>query len=313
MIQNRPSSGLMAGDPVFAQFWRFLTQFISYRQKRSITLYGHSISVKPNTTVMKIISTFFISCLLCFSAQSQSFKFIGNYSLGLPQQQMAQNIQAIHSFHVGGLYQLPQQLKNLSVGLELGAGLYAHEKIDQTFNFDANTSTVVPVNYNSNVFNVNLQTRFQFLDEETNMIVPYVNAKAGLYNFFSNVYIEDPADPNGCRALEKKNLINDNTFYWGAGAGFQINPSIFSKHKRSGPVMIDISINTVRGGKLDYINTKDLKDEQNMPQLDGKPLMVRFINVSTQAIHQHKVAQVFTSSLRVLEIKGGVILKIGRW
>jgi len=262
---------------------------------------------------MKIISTLFISCLLYITASSQSLKFISDYGLGLPQQQMGQNIQAIHSLHVGGLYQLPCQLKNLSVGLELGAGIYAHKKIDQTFNFDANTSTVVPVNYNSNVFNVNLQTRFQLLDENTHMIVPYVNAKAGLYNFFSNVYVEDPADPSGCRPLEKKNLINDNAWYWGAGAGFQINPSIFSKHKKDGPVMIDISINTVRGGKLDYINTKHLEDEQNMPQTDGKPLLVRFINVSTQDIHQHKVAQVFTSPLRILEIRGGVILKIDKW
>lgn len=260
---------------------------------------------------MKILSTLFISCLLYFTASSQSLKFITDYSLGLPQQQMGQNIPAIHSLHAGGLYQLPRQFKNLSVGLELGIGIYAHEKIDQTFNFDANTSTVVPVNYTSNVFNANLQTRYSILDEKRHMIVPYINAKAGLYNFFSNINIEDPNDPNGCRALEKKNLINDKTLYWGAGAGFQINPSIFSKHKKDGPVMIDISVNTIRGGKLDYINTKDLKDEQDIPQSAYKPLMVKFINVSTQAIHEHKVAQVHTSALRLLEVRAGLVVKIG--
>jgi hypothetical protein len=260
---------------------------------------------------MKIFSTLLICCLLYFTANSQSFKFIGDYSLGLPQQQMAQNIQGIHSLHVGGLYQLPRRLKNLSVGLELGVGVYAHEKIDQTFNFDANTSTVVPVNYNSNVINGNLQTRYQFLDERRSMIVPYINAKAGVYNFYSNVNIEDPNDPGGCRALEQKNLISDYTFYWGAGAGFQINPSIFSKHRKDGPIMFDISINTIRGGRLDYINTKHLKDEQDLPQTGGKPLMVKFINVSTQDIHEHKVAQVYTSALRILEIRGGLILRIG--
>jgi hypothetical protein len=100
--------------------------------------------------------------------------------------------------------------------------------------------------------------------------------------------------------------------YWGAGAGFQINPSIFSKQKKDGPVMIDISINTIRGGQLDYINTKHLKDEQDIPQTGGKPLMVRFINVNTQDIHEHKVAQVYTSALRILEIRAGVILNIGK-
>lgn len=258
---------------------------------------------------MKIISTCFISCLSSFAVNAQSVKVITDYGLGLPQQHMAENIQAIHSFHIGGLYQLPGNLKNLSVGLELGCGLYAYKKIDQTFYFDANTATVVPVIYNSNVFNANLQARYQFLDEKTSMIVPYINAKAGTYNFFSNIMIEDPDDPDGCHPLDKKKLINDYTLYWSAGAGFQINSSIFSKHKKPGPVLFDLSINTIRGGNLDYINTRHLKDEQDFTQEGGKPMMVKFINVGTQDIHEHKVAQVYNSSLRILEIKVGVILK----
>jgi hypothetical protein len=261
---------------------------------------------------MKILFTLFISCLLYFSASSQSFKLTGGYTLGLPQQQMAQNIQASHGLHIGGLYQLPRQFKNLFAGLELGGGTYAHKKIDQTFNFDANTSTVVPVDYNSNVFHANAQIRYQFLDENRSMIVPYINAKAGLYRIFSNVLIEDPADADGCQPLDKKNLISDKTMFWGAGAGFQINPSIFSKHRKNGPLMIDVSINTIRGGKLDYINTKHLKDEEEVPQMGGKPLLVKFINVGTQDIHEHKVAQVYTSPLRMLEIRAGVVFNIGK-
>jgi hypothetical protein len=258
---------------------------------------------------MKKISTLFISSLLYFTASSQAFKFNIDYGLGLPQQQMASNIQAIHHFHMGGLYQLPNKLKNLSVGIELGAGVYAHKKINQTFNFDANTSTVVPVNYNSNAGNFALQARYQLLDDNR-LIVPYVTAKGGLYTFYSNIAIEDPDDPDGCHPLDKKSLIKDKTMYWGAGAGFQIDPSIFSKRKTDGPVKIDISINTIYGGKLDYINTKHLKDEQEIPQTGGKPLLVRFLNVSTQDIHEHKVAQVYTSPLRILEIRGGIVWEL---
>jgi hypothetical protein len=263
---------------------------------------------------MKKIFTLFIGCLFYFIASSQPFKVALNYGLGLPQSQMGSNIQAIHNFHLGGLYQLPNQFKNLSVGLELGVGVYSHQKIDQTFNFDANTSTVVPVNYNSNVFNANVQARYQLLDERTSMIVPYINAKAGLYNFYSNVVIEDPNDPDGCHPLDKKNLINDKTMYWGGGVGFELNPLMFSKRKnKDGPVRIDVSVNTIYGGKLDYINTKHLKDEQDMPETGGKPLYVKFINVSTQDIHEHKVAQVYTSALRVLEVRAGVILNLSKW
>ncbi len=34
--------------------------------------------------------------------------------------------------------------------------------------------------------------------------------------------------------------------------------------------------------------------------MGGKPLLVKFINVGTQDIHQHKVAQVYNSPLRIL-------------
>lgn len=259
---------------------------------------------------MKRSFTLFCSCILYITASSQPFKVAFDYGLGLPQQQMASNIQSIHSLHVGGLYQLPDKLKNLSVGLDLGVGMYAHKTIHQTFNFDANTSTVLPVNYNSNVFNASLQARYQLLGNK-GPIVPYVSARAGLYNFYSNIVIEDPDDPDGCHPLDRKSLINDKTFYYGGGIGFQIDPSIFSKRKSDGPVKIDLSVNTIYGGKLDYINTKHLKHEDDMMQPEGKPIYVKFINVGTQDIHEHSVAQVFTSPLRIVEIRAGVLVNFG--
>lgn len=223
---------------------------------------------------------------------------------------MGKNIQPVHSLQTGVLYQLPGELKRLSAGLEFGIGIYAHERIDQTFQFDNNTSTVLPVDYSSNAFNANLQARFDLLSDK-NFIIPYINAKGGLYNFYSSIYIGDPEDDGGCHALEQENIINDKTMYWSAGGGLQINPTIFSKNKRSTKVMIDISANTIRGGEINYINTKHLMDAQTMNDPDGKPLEVQFINVSTQSIHEHTVAQVYTSPLRILEFRAGITLKLG--
>jgi len=257
---------------------------------------------------MKFIYTLLL-CFLFFSANSQQWKFTTSYSLGTPRQEMGNNIQPAHSLQTGVLYQLPGALKQLSVGLEFGIGIYAHERIDQTFQFDNNTSTVVPVDYSSNVFNANLQARFNLLSDKY-LIIPYVNAKGGLYNFYSSIYIGDPEDADGCHALEQENIINDKTMYWSAGGGLQINTGIFSKNKHSSKVMIDLSANTIRGGTLNYINTKHLMDAQNTSDPDGKPLNVEFINVSTQAIHEHTVAQVYTSTLRMLEFRAGVTINL---
>jgi len=258
---------------------------------------------------MKFISTFLLGFLF-FSANSQQWKFTTSYSLGIPRQEMSKNIQPAHSLQTGILYQFPGQLNRLSAGLEFGIGIYAHERIDQTFQFDNNTSTVLPVDYSSNVFNANLQARFNLLSDK-NFIIPYINAKGGLYNFYSSIYIGDPEDDGGCHALEQENIMNDKTMYWSAGGGLQINPTLFSKNKRITKVMIDISANTIRGGEINYINTKHLMDAQSMNDPDGKPLEVKFINVSTQAIHEHTVAQVYTSPLRILEFRAGITLSLG--
>src|SRR6266496_894544 len=111
---------------------------------------------------MKFISTLLLG-LFFLSANSQQWKIISSYSLGIPRQQMEKNIQPAHSLQAGILYQLPGTLKQLSVGAELGIGSYASKRIEQTFQFDNNTSSVVPVNYNSNTFNANLQARLNIL------------------------------------------------------------------------------------------------------------------------------------------------------
>lgn len=257
---------------------------------------------------MKFISTLFLGFLF-FSANGQQWKFTTSYSLGIPRQEMGKNIQPAHSLQTGVLYQFPGELKRLYAGLEFGIGIYAHERIDQTFQFDNNTTTVLPVDYSSNVFNANIQARFDLLSDK-NFIIPYINAKGGLYNFYSSVYIGDPEDDGGCRALEQETILNDKTMYWSAGGGLQINPTIFSKNKRSSNVVIDISANTIRGGTLSYINTKHLMEPPDISDPDGKPLDVQFINASTQSIHEHTVAQVYTSPLRILEFRAGITIRL---
>jgi hypothetical protein len=257
------------------------------------------------------ISTLLLAVLaFSNSAYSQSWKVTGGYSLALPQNEMKKNIQPAHSLEVGLMRRMPGNFKQLSLGIEMGLGLYASKRIDQTFQFDNNTASIVPVNYTSNTFNIAIQSRYNILSDK-NMVVPYLTAKGGLYNFFSTITVEDPDNPDGCHALQRRNIMNDHTLYISAGGGLQFDPAIFSRRKIRGPVMIDIGVNTIYGGTLDYINTRHLVDAQTLNDPAGKPLEVRFINASTQSIHEHTVAQVFTSPLRLLEIRAGVTVALG--
>lgn len=259
---------------------------------------------------MKIISTLLVLTFFSFSVFAQPWKITAGYSLGTPRQVMKKNIPPAHSLQAGVLYQLPGQLARLAVGTELGIGIYANKRIEQTFQFDNNTASLVPVNYTSNVFNANIQARYDLLSKK-NFIIPYIQAKGGVFGFFSNVLVEDPEDPDGCHALERENIINDKTMYWSAGGGLQINPGIFAKRKQKRNTVIDLSVNSIRGGTVNYINTRNLVDAQNSGSPESKPLHVRFINANTQAIHEHTVAQVHNSVLRMLEIRAGIMVNLG--
>jgi hypothetical protein len=249
---------------------------------------------------MKLIYSF-IFLLIGFSSSAQLNISVG-YSLGLPGQEMAKNINELHSLATEVTYRLPGKLSRIQAGLDLGWGSYANESREQTFDFGNGTVTETMVNYSSNVAQARLMARV-FLLENKN-VLPYVSGKAGYSAFYSNVYIEDPHDPNGCRALDQDNIIRDGTISGAYGGGFLVDFALFSRKKSGGNHYIDFSVNKSSGGKIDYINTKKLVDANNPPAgSDGKPLNVRFINASTQQIHEHQVAQVYTTPLRMLEFK----------
>lgn len=244
---------------------------------------------------------------------SAQFELGGAYSLSVPQQEMAKNIQPLHSLNSTLLYRLPGKMSRVSFGAELGIGIYAMVSKDQDLRFPDGSGINTTFLYTSNVFQANLLSRVNLFEKAK--LNPYINGKGGYANFFSNVTVEDPDDPSACRPVERKTLISDNSFYLAYGGGVELDLSLFSRKQKPGVAIIDISINSVRGGKLDYINTKNIQEhihtDPNNPApaptpVKSTPLNLRFINLSTQTVHEHQVAEVYNSPLRMLDIRIGV-------
>ena len=251
---------------------------------------------------MRYIYTLLFTIITLSSSAQLSINM--GYALGTPRQKMAENIKPVHSIAAGAMYQLPGALNRIQAGVDLSWGMYANTQKKQTFNFGNGTSTETFVNYSSNVIQGGLVTKVFFLEDKN--IMPYVSGKLGYTSFYSNIYIEDPDDPDGCQALDQRNLIKDGTFTKTYGGGVQVSWNMFgckkSRDRKDG--YIDFSVNNIRGGNLDYINTKKLIDASAPPPAsEGKPLNVRFINATTQEIHEHQVAEVYTTPLRLLEFR----------
>ncbi len=240
--------------------------------------------------------------IIGFKAFSQSYMNIG-YSLGAPQQKMNEKINPLHSLTTGIFFRIPGLGDRLELGAEGSWGTYASTQKEQTFNFSNGASTRTYVNYSSNVLQGGLTARVLLLKNKA--VTPYLSGRAGYSSFYSTIFIEDPHDADGCRPLDQKTLLKDGTFMTGYGGGLQIDWAVFNpnSHKKRG--FIDLRVQNIRGKNIDYINTKKLIDASNPPPPgeDGKSVSVKFINATTNEIHEHQVAEVYTTPLRMLEFK----------
>lgn len=250
---------------------------------------------------MKISSTLLLS-LICSTAFSQSYFNIG-YSLHAPQQQMNEKINSLHSLSAGISFKIPKISKQLQVGAEASWGSYASTSKEQTFRFPNGATTRTLVNYSSNVLQGAVHAKWMLLKDKG--VTPYITAKAGYASFYSTIFIEDPHDPDGCRPLDQKTLNKDGTMIGGYGGGVQIDWSLFSKSADKRRSYIDLRVQNIRGNKIDYINTKKLIDASAPPPPgeNGKAVSVKFINATTNEIHEHQVAEVYTTPLRMMEVK----------
>lgn len=252
--------------------------------------------------------TAFIATSICASAQ---IKGGFSYSLSLPLHEMKQNIRPVHSMNITFISQV-KGISKLSWGIEGSIGQYAAFTKDQDIRFPDGSGTTTKVSYSSNVASAGILTHFNLLKEKK--LNPYLVGKLGYASFFSNVTVADPENDDDCRPLDKKTPVSDHSFFAAYGAGLQIDLSSKNKIKKT---WIDISASQLHGSKLDYINIKDIKDhihnDPNNPQPPpdkSVPLNIRFVNVSSQVIHEHQLAEVYHSPLRLLEIKVGLIWRL---
>jgi hypothetical protein len=258
---------------------------------------------------MKLLYTA-VFTLFTICSQAQHYLTTG-LSWGNPGDEMADNIGSLQNVSAGYMYRLPGCLNRFSIGAEVSFGLYGDAEKLQTFNFPGGGSTQTWVYYSSQASQTSVTGKFNIVNGK--FFTPYINGKLGYALFFSTIFVEDPHDEDGCKPLQQKNLIRDGTMMTAYGGGIQMNIGIFDKYKKPRNSWIDLSINKIKGGSLDYINTKRLIDAGSPPVgSDGKAVNVRFINATTQEIHEHQVAEVYTTPLNMLDIKLSYYFRIGK-
>jgi hypothetical protein len=245
----------------------------------------------------------------CFAQVEFGFGYSNQSPLG----DMAGNINAAHGFNLQAGYRLPFAGKQFVVSFETGTGRYGKKKVTQSFqNEDMSTAAEYPVNY-INFANYNhLNLRYEILKNKA--ITPYVQLLGGYQSLGTRVRINvyDENDRDDCKPLENEVTFRKGSMVWGYGAGLIMKLGTKSHCNPMNGASINLSVSRIHGNRIDYVNVKQLEQPAaTQPTTDdSKPLTMRFVNINTNHIHNHTVAQLHNSALQQLQVKLGLLFDL---
>ncbi len=247
----------------------------------------------------KVLPILLLSCLSFFSTYSQ---IAAHYDFSIPIGEMGTRINQVHGLILS--MESPIKKLPLSIGGEVGFNFYGMKTLEQELPFHNGYITKTDVHYTTSFTTYAGTLKFQKRSE--NNIQPYAMVKAGVLHFHSNMTIDDPEDPLGCEALDKKVLLKDFTWMASLGAGTSMNWQVFKKSSTSSIVLNLGAFYTV-GGPADYLKMSKSGDPVD-PK--GKLYYVRFEHVPTGEVHEHSIGKVYNSVTNLLTLRLGVTFKL---
>lgn len=209
-------------------------------------------------------------------------------------------------------------LPNVPVFLELrGAlGQYSSRTTEETFVFDDGTSTVTDVSFSSNMHRLSFGTKIYY----TSFYRPvraYITPQIGYSFMKSRIRIADPEDTDGCAPLDNKIKHRAAGASYGLelGAEFDIR-KIFTGNDRP-EQRLYLSVSYLGSfNKMDYVNVRYMSDHEHgitagdhnhALSEENRDLTAEFINLATENIHEHKIAEIYRTPLRFVTVNVGYV------
>ncbi len=210
-----------------------------------------------------------------------------------------------------GLQFAYKPIQRIPVLLELkgSVGSYSNRTLKQTYYFDSVSSTTTNVTYSSAMNRLNFGAKIYFANEYR-AFRPYLTPQVGMAFMRSKIVIADPQDQDDCKALERKTTQRYSGFTYGGELGLEVsmnqlfkNVESENKHRLYASVTFMNSFNT-----FEYVNVKYMQDHDHAAMTggstevitteDGRDINTTFINVSTNSLHEHKIAELYRTQLQ---------------
>nr|WP_294905786.1 hypothetical protein [uncultured Lacibacter sp.] len=258
----------------------------------------------------KLILAFTGVCLYLTSAAQFDFGF--GYSNQAPLGDMAGNISSAHGFNAQVGYRLPIAGKQFVVSFETGTGRYGKKVVTQSFqNDDMSMAAEYPVHYINFSNYSHLNFRYELVKSKA--ITPYVQVTGGHQSLGTRVRINVYENrDDDCAPLENEVTFRKHVFSYGYGAGLLVKFKTKSNCNAMSGTSLNLSVNRIHGGRIDYVNVKQLEQPAPTQPNNGetKPLTMQFVNLNTSRIHNHTVARLYNSPLQQLHVKLGLLFDI---
>ncbi|MCD6067226.1 MAG: hypothetical protein K0S33_2052 [Bacteroidetes bacterium] len=255
--------------------------------------------------------------LLTSAANAQHLQVNMNYNADIPLKQTMPMMSMNHGMGLFIGYRMSEKVP-FAITSDLSIGSFAYKSRKEKYTFSDGSVTETYVNYSSNMSKFLFGLNYD-LGRQQNLFSGYITAQAGYALMDSRISIEDPNDPDGCTPLENKNTFRYGGAIYAAGGGIRINIKQLSK-KPDGDFrhFIDIGVKYMGGGTFNYVNIKHMQESTHgmtspVPSQpvreDTRDFNVQFVNVTTNDIHEHKVAEIYSSKFEMLNLKIGYMIQ----
>jgi hypothetical protein len=216
---------------------------------------------------------------------------------------------------------IPVKKSNFNMGISYAYNSHGYKNEPILFTATDGSIISTSVSVTNSFHQLGAYQRYN-LGKFSNVLFPYVESRLG-WNFFrTNLFIADPEDTDNCAPLEQEVLQRDNNWSAYAGAGVDIKIAKFCSLCNSNPntgVFVNFSFGYMVGGTVNYMNvngsdmmtgphsgTHHQDSEGNVVK---SPYYAPFINTQTQVVHEHHIGYVYTSAVRMMQIKMGISFK----
>jgi hypothetical protein len=224
------------------------------------------------------------------------------YEMSVAFAKMKEGMNLVHSLNLSGAVPLNFISRNMEAGLNLGYGVYAIQSFGLNYQI-SNNHVNTGVDYTSSMINAAAAINYYF--NRRKKFQPFVGVRAGYTSLMTSFFVEDPRDPTSCLALDQDVVQSDGIFTFGYGTGFRVFTGSALGSERN---FIEFSANILQGGRIDYVNATNIKHHQQPFSTNESAVNVDFVNPANNNIHKHSIAEVYSNSLRLVQMRVSYVL-----